>query len=96
MKKTAYLINCARGPIVNEKSLVKALREKEIEGAALDVYEFEPNISDELKNMKNVVLTPHIGNATIETRDQMALCAAKNIIQVLKGESPYSPINKYK
>ena len=96
MKKTAYLINCARGPIVNEKALVKALKEKEIEGAALDVYEFEPKISDELKSMKNVVLTPHIGNATIETRDQMALCAAKNIIQVLKGENPYSPVNKYK
>ena len=46
--------------------------------------------------MKNVVLTPHIGNATIETRDQMALCAAKNIVQVLNGENPYSPVNKYK
>ena len=96
MKKTAYLINCARGPIVNEKALVKALKEKEIEGAALDVYEFEPKISDELKSMKNVVLTPHIGNATMETRDQMALSAAKNIVQVLNGEEPYSPVNKYK
>ncbi len=96
MKKTAYLINCARGPILNEKALVKALTEKEIEGAALDVYEFEPKISDELKKMKNVVLTPHIGNATVETRDQMALSAAQNIVQVLKGENPYSPVNKYK
>ena len=96
MKKTAYLINCARGPILNEKALVKALTEKEIEGAALDVYEFEPKISDELKRMKNVVLTPHIGTATVETRDQMALSAARNIVQVLKGENPYSPVNKYK
>ena len=96
MKKTAYIINCARGPIINEKALVKALRNGEIEGAALDVYEFEPEIGDELKKMKNVVLTPHIGNATIETRDQMALCAAKNIVQVLNGENPYSPVNKYK
>jgi D-3-phosphoglycerate dehydrogenase len=96
MKKTAYLINCARGPIVNEKSLVKALKDKEIEGAALDVYEFEPKISEELKGMKNVVLTPHIGNATIETREQMALCAAKNIMLVLNGENAYSPVNNYK
>ena len=96
MKKTAYIINCARGPIINEKALVKALRNGGIEGAALDVYEFEPEIGDELKKMKNVVLTPHIGNATIETRDQMALCAAKNIVQVLNGENPYSPVNKYK
>ena len=96
MKKTAYLINCARGPILNEKALVKALTEKEIEGAALDVYEFEPKISDELKRMKHVVLTPHIGTATVETRDQMELSAAQNIVQVLKGENPYSPVNKYK
>ena len=96
MKNTAYLINCARGPIVNEKALIKALKTNEIEGAALDVYEFEPKIGDELKHMKNVVLTPHIGNATVETREQMALCAARNIIQVLKGEKPESPVNTYK
>ena len=96
MKNTAYLINCARGPIVNEKALINALKTKKIEGAALDVYEFEPKIGDELKHMKNVVLTPHIGNATVETREQMALCAARNIIQVLKGEKPESPVNTYK
>ncbi len=96
MKKTAYLINCARGPIVSEEALVKALENKKIEGAALDVYEFEPKISDVLKKMENVVLTPHIGNATFETREQMALCAVKNIINVFNGVEPYSAINKYK
>ena len=96
MKKTAYLINCARGPVVSEEALVKALENKKIEGAALDVYEFEPKISDVLKKMKNVVLTPHIGNATFETREQMALCAVKNIINVFVGLEPYSAINNYK
>lgn len=96
MKKTSYLINCSRGPIVSEKALIEALEKKKIEGAALDVFEFEPNIANELKKMSNVVLTPHIGNATIETRDQMAICAAKNIINVLRGEEAFSPINNYK
>lgn len=96
MKKSAYLINCSRGPIVSEQALVQALKNKKIEGAALDVFEFEPKIASELKKMKNIVLTPHIGNATIETRDQMAICAARNIIKVLNNEKPYSPVNKYK
>ena len=96
MKKTAYLINCARGPIVSEKALIEALENKKIEGAALDVYEFEPKIGEALKKIKNVVLTPHIGNATFETRDQMALCAVQNIVNVLNGMEPYSAINKYK
>lgn len=94
MKPTAYLINAARGPIVHEKALVEALRTKEIEGAALDVFEFEPEVTEELKSMKNVVLTPHIGNATIETRDAMAEMAVQNIIQVLNGKEPFSAVNK--
>src|SRR5690606_4239371 len=85
MKPTAYLINAARGPIVHEAALAEALKNKAIEGAALDVYEFEPEITEELKTLDNVVLTPHIGNATIETRDAMALMAVDNIIEVLNG-----------
>ncbi|MGV3488760.1 MAG: NAD(P)-dependent oxidoreductase [Tuberibacillus sp.] len=86
MKKSAFLINAARGPIVHEADLVDALRKGIIAGAALDVYEFEPEISDELKTFNNVVLTPHIGNATIETRDKMARLAARNIVNVLHNE----------
>ena len=73
MKSTAYLINAGRGPIVNEEALVKALEDKEIEGAALDVYEFEPEITEGLKSLDNVVITPHIGNATYEARDMILL-----------------------
>ena len=66
MKPTSYLINASRGPIVHEKALVQALKDKEIEGAALDVFEFEPEINDELKKLDNDVINPHIGNATFE------------------------------
>lgn len=93
MKSTAYFINASRGPIVDELSLIEALKAKEIEGAALDVFEFEPKISEELKTLKNVVLTPHIGNATIETRDAMAVMAVENIISVLNGREPLNPVN---
>ena len=86
MKKSAFLINTARGPIVNEADLADALRKGIIAGAALDVYEFEPEITAELKTFSNVVLTPHIGNATIETRDEMARLAARNIVYVLRNE----------
>lgn len=94
MKPTAYLINAARGPIVHEAALAEALKNKAIEGAALDVYEFEPEITEELKTLDNVVLTPHIGNATIETRDAMALMAVDNIIEVLNGRPPLHAVNK--
>ena len=93
MKATAYLINCARGPIVEEVALTKALEEKTIEGAALDVFEFEPEIGEGLKRLKNVVLTPHIGNATFEARDDMAVMAAENIVKVLNNEDPLYVIN---
>lgn len=84
MKSTAYIVNAGRGPIINEQALVKALKEQEIEGAALDVYEFEPKITDELKSFKNVVLTPHIGNATFEARDMMAKIVANDTIKKIK------------
>ncbi|MEH7502869.1 2-hydroxyacid dehydrogenase family protein [Neobacillus drentensis] len=93
MKSTAYLINCARGPIVDEVALIKALEGKQIEGAGIDVFEFEPEISEGLKKLKNVVLTPHIGNATFEARDEMANIAAGNIVKVLNGEAPSYVIN---
>ena len=93
MKPTAYLINCARGPIVDEAALIKALEEKSIEGAALDVFEFEPEIGEGLKKLKNVVLTPHIGNATFEARDAMSEMAATNIVKVFNEEEPLYVIN---
>ena len=94
MKKTAYIINAARGPIMNESALAHALETKEIEGAALDVFEFEPKITEKLKGLTNVVLTPHIGNATIETRDAMAEMAVRNILAVLEGNEPLTPVYK--
>ena len=90
MKESSYLINVARGQVVDEKALVRALREKRIAGCALDVYEDEPTIEEELIAMPNTVLTPHIGSASIETRTKMALMVAENIIAVLveKGKAP--------
>ncbi|DAC72571.1 MAG TPA: D-glycerate dehydrogenase [Thermoplasmata archaeon] len=93
MKKTAILINTARGPIINEKALIKALKEQWIFGAGLDVYEKEPEISKELKHLDNVVLQPHTGSGTIETRTKMALMAAENMIKGLKGQIPPNCVN---
>ncbi len=94
MKKTAILLNTARGPIINERALVKALKEQWIFGAGLDVYENEPELSEGLKRLPNVVLQPHIGSGTIETRTKMALMAAENMIIGLKGGIPPNCINK--
>lgn len=89
MKSTAYLINASRGPVVKEDDLVKVLSESKIAGAALDVFEREPIGSDNpLIKFPNVVLTPHLGSATRETRERMAEVAVKNLINCLKGESP--------
>lgn len=93
MKKTAYLVNTSRGPIIDEEALVKALAEKTIAGAGLDVYEFEPAVTEGLLKLDNVVLSPHLGNATIEAREEMGMIAAKNIILVLTGQKA---INKVK
>lgn len=94
MKKTAFLINTSRGPVVQEKALLKALTKGEIAGAGLDVYECEPLIDCdpkdnlELRKLDNVVLTPHTASATIETRQAMSVVAAKNIIAFIKGKKP--------
>jgi glyoxylate reductase len=86
MKDTAFIINTARGPVINEAELVEALQENEIAGAALDVFEAEPAINPALLKMDNVVLTPHIGTGTIETRIATAQCAADNIVAFLEGK----------
>lgn len=88
MKKSAYLINTSRGPIIDEKALAKGLREGLIRGAGLDVFEFEPDIVPELKILENVIITPHIASATEETRNKMAEMAAQNIIEALEGRTP--------
>ncbi|MGC8543579.1 MAG: NAD(P)-dependent oxidoreductase, partial [Vulcanisaeta sp.] len=89
MKRGAYLINVARGDVVDTNALVKALKEGWIAGAALDVFEEEPlPVTHELVKLSNVVLTPHIGSATYETRERMAEVAARNLINVLMGKKP--------
>jgi glyoxylate reductase len=93
MKKTAFLINTARGAIVDEAALVRALKSKKIAGAGLDVFEHEPQVAPELKTMKNVVIVPHLGSATIEVREEMAGIVADNIIALLEGRRPPNIVN---
>ena len=93
MKKTALLINTSRGPVIDEKALIWALKEKEIAGAGLDVYEREPEVSAELIKMSNVILTPHTASATIETRERMSELVAQNIIDVFEGREPVGLVN---
>ncbi|MGC9384517.1 MAG: 2-hydroxyacid dehydrogenase [Kosmotogaceae bacterium] len=92
IKKTAYLINTARGPVIDEDALIKILENNEIAGAGLDVYENEPVVPERLKHLQNVVLLPHIGSATIETRDNMLLKAAQNIKSILNKQKPFSRV----
>ena len=92
MKKTAYLINTSRGPVVDENALVQALKNGEIKGAALDVYENEPKMAAGLAELPNTVLTPHIASATEETRSKMSELAAENIIAALENKTPPSLI----
>lgn len=92
MKRTAYLVNTSRGPVVDEEALAWALREGLIAGAALDVYEREPVIHPDLLSLENVVLAPHLGSATVETRTAMADLAASNVLAVLGGQPPMTPI----
>jgi glyoxylate reductase len=93
MKKTSVIINTSRGPVIDEKALVRALKKGEIWGAGLDVYENEPEVEPELLDMYNVVLVPHIASATMETRTNMGLIAARNIIKVLNGEKADTCVN---
>lgn len=92
MKKTSLLVNTSRGPVVDERSLVKALRRHEIAGAGLDVFEFEPKLASGLQSLANVVITPHTASATIEARTAMAKIAAENIISVLNDKKPLNPV----
>ncbi len=91
-KPTAYLINTARGAVVDETALVQALSEQKIAGAGLDVFEYEPKVSQELRKLNNVVIVPHIGTATRETRNKMAAMALKNVICYFEG-SPVNQVN---
>ncbi|MEJ2543189.1 MAG: D-glycerate dehydrogenase [Calditrichaceae bacterium] len=92
MKKRSFLINTSRGPVVEENALAEALKNGHLGGAGLDVYEFEPEIHPELLKLKNVVLVPHIGSATKETRSAMARIAAENVKSVLSGNKPLNPV----
>jgi glyoxylate reductase len=93
MKPTAYLVNTTRGPVVDEAALAAALRDNVIAGAGLDVFEREPEVHPDLVELENVVLLPHLGSATIETRTAMGELAAQNAIAVLDGTDPPTPVN---
>jgi len=88
MKRTAYLVNTARGPVVDEAALAQALAAGELAGAGLDVYENEPEVHPGLLGLDNVVLLPHLGSATVDTRERMAVMAAESLLDVLEGREP--------
>ena len=88
MKESAYLINTARGDIVIENDLVKALKDNIIKGAGLDVYQKEPEVNEELLKLKNVFLLPHLGSATEETREDMGMRVLSNIQAFFNGDEP--------
>lgn len=93
MKESAFIINTARGPIIDERALVKALKTGKIAGAGLDVYEREPEVERELLSLKNTLLLPHIGSATLETRSRMGILAAENAIAIFAGRQPHAIVN---
>jgi glyoxylate reductase len=93
MKRSAFIVNTARGAIIDEAALVRALKRKQIAGAGLDVFEHEPKVHDELKKMKNVVIVPHLGSATVEVREQMANIVVDNIAALLEGRRPPNIVN---
>jgi len=93
MKKTAYLVNASRGPVVDEAALVQALKEGWIAGAGLDVFEEEPKVHPGLLDLPNAVLAPHIASASSETRVKMATLAVDNCLAVLEGTTPPTPVN---
>ncbi len=93
MKSSAYLINTSRGRVINEEELITALQNRQISGAGLDVFYDEPKINPELIKLDNVVIVPHIGSASLETRTKMATMAAENLVAALKGEKPENIVN---
>jgi glyoxylate reductase len=95
MKSTAVFINAARGKVVDDKALLEAVRKNEIAAAALDVYENEPEIVEGLLDEENILVLPHIGSASYETRDRMAVLAAHNVLDALDGKKPRSAVNNF-
>lgn len=94
MNERSYIINTARGAIIDEKALVRALKERKIGGAGLDVFEHEPQLEPELYGLKNVVLSPHLGSATVNTRTKMGKIAVENLLEVLEGRMPSNLVNR--
>ncbi|MBN9744252.1 D-glycerate dehydrogenase [Amycolatopsis sp. A1MSW2902] len=94
MKPSAYLVNTTRGPVVDESALADALAAGEIAGAALDVFEKEPDVEPRLLERDDVVVTPHLGSATVETRTAMAVLAARNVVSVLAGADPLTEVGR--
>ena len=92
MKKTAYLVNTSRGPVVDETALVEALKNGVIAGAGLDVFENEPALAPDLADLSNIVITPHIASATVHARNEMATLVAQNIIDFLEGKVPANKV----
>jgi glyoxylate reductase len=93
VKPTSIIVNTARGEVIDEKALIRMLKKKKIFAAGFDVYEGEPAVNSELRTLNNVVLLPHIGSATVETRSAMAELCAQNIVNVLLGKRPLTPVH---
>jgi len=96
MKPMAYLIHAARGKVIDDKALVEALKQKKIAGAALDVYENEPDLTEGMTDLDNLILLPHIGSASVATRDTMALLVVDNVFDALDGKTPRTLIPNWK